>query len=120
MYLAKRLGFVKLALQHSAALVPCYAFGVVDLYSVTPAQHRSNSQGARWALSKKYGVAVPSYSGSLGFLPTRVPNDLVLGDPLELQCATPGEPTDAEVQARTPRTLGLGLGLGSGLGLGLG
>ena len=62
-YLAKRLGFVKLALQHSAALVPCYAFGVVDLYSVTPAQHRSNSQGARWALSKKYGVAVPSYSG---------------------------------------------------------
>jgi len=42
---------------------------------------------------------VPSYSGSLGFLPTRVPNDLVLGDPLELQCATPGEPTDAEVQA---------------------
>ena len=42
---------------------------------------------------------MPSYSGSLGFLPTRVPNDLVLGDPLELQCATPGEPTDAEVQA---------------------
>jgi len=98
-YLAKRLGFVKLALQHSAALVPCYAFGVVDLYRVTPAQHRSNAQGARWTLSKKYGVAVPSYSGSLGFLPTRVPNDLVLGEPLELQCATPGEPTDAEVQA---------------------
>ena len=50
-------------------------------------------------LSKKYGVAVPSYSGSFGFLPTRVPNDLVLGDPLELQCAKPGEPTDGEVQA---------------------
>ena len=85
--------------QHSAAVVPCYAFGVVDLYDVSAAQYKSNSQGARWALSKKYGVAVPSYSGSLGFLPTRVPNDLVLGDPLELQCATPGEPTDAEVQA---------------------
>ena len=98
-YLAKRAGFVKLALQHSAALVPCYAFGAVDLYGVTPAQHRSNSQGARWALSKKYGVAVPSYSGTFGFMPTRVPNDLILGDPLELRCAKSGEPTDGEVQA---------------------
>lgn len=30
-YLSKRVGFVKLAMQHGAALVPCYAFGTVDL-----------------------------------------------------------------------------------------
>ena len=53
----------------------------------------------RWKLSKKYGVAVPSYSGICGFLARRVPNDLVLGEPLELQCVKPGEPTDGEVQA---------------------
>lgn len=72
---------------------------MVDLYGVSPAQHRSNSQGMRWKLSKKYGVAVPSYSGICGFLARRVPNDLVLGEPLELQCVKPGEPTDGEVQA---------------------
>ena len=47
--------------QERAALVPCYAFGVVDLYGVSAAQHRSNSKGMRWTLSKKFGVAVPSY-----------------------------------------------------------
>ena len=56
-------------------------------------------QGLRWKLSKQYGVAVPSYSGLFGFLPKRVPNDLVFGEPLELACAKKGEPTDAEVQA---------------------
>ena len=51
MYLAKRLGFVKLALQHSAALVPCYAFGVVDLYGVSPAQVM-----VRWSMQHDDGT----------------------------------------------------------------
>eukprot|EP00966_Prymnesium_polylepis_P140187 3238337-Prymnesium_polylepis.1 len=58
-YLAKRVGFVKLAMQHQAALVPCYAFGTTDLYDITPAQHKANSKGFLWTLSKKYGVAMP-------------------------------------------------------------
>jgi len=40
-YLTKRAGFVKLAMQQRAALVPCYAFGTVDLYTITPSQVRS-------------------------------------------------------------------------------
>ena len=40
MFLKKRLGFIKLAMQHGAAIVPCYAFGTVDLYDITPAQVR--------------------------------------------------------------------------------
>ena len=33
MYLRKRLGFVKLALQHGAHLLPAFAFGQSDTYS---------------------------------------------------------------------------------------
>jgi len=98
-FLSKRVGFVKLAMQHGAALVPCYAFGVVDLYSVTAAQHKTNSSGWLWALSKKAGVAMPRYAGSFGFMPHRRPTDLVFDEPFEPACATPGRPTDAEVAA---------------------
>ena len=79
--------------------MPCYAFGTVDLYDITPAQHRANSKGWRWTLSKRYGVAMPRYQGSFGFVPKRAPNDLVFGEPFYPDCATPGEPTDAEVSA---------------------
>lgn len=33
MYLRKRLGFVKLAMQHGAHLLPAFAFGQSDTYS---------------------------------------------------------------------------------------
>lgn len=95
-FLAKRKGFVRLALAHNAALVPCYAFGTVDLYSV----YAGFLQGPREWLRKRLGVAVPIYVGSCGFLPRRVPVDVVLGEPLALPaCATPNEPTEAEVDA---------------------
>lgn len=32
-FLSKRMGFIKLALEQQAAVVPCYAFGCVDLYA---------------------------------------------------------------------------------------
>ena len=60
-YLTKRVGFVKLAMTHRAALVPCYAFGTTDLYDITPRQHATNSKGYLWTLSKKYVVAMPLY-----------------------------------------------------------
>jgi hypothetical protein len=97
-FLLKRFGFVKLAMQHGAALVPTYAFGTVDLYDITAAQHAVNSRGWLWNLSKRYGIAMPRYSGSFGFVPKRCQTDLVFGAPLEFPCLKPGEPTDAEVQ----------------------
>ena len=80
LYLA-RIGFVKLAMQHGAALVPCYAFGTVDLYDVSPAQHAANAKGFLWTLSKRYGVhtgpPVPntrSAGGTLGATSSGDPN----------------------------------------------
>lgn len=92
-YLQKRLGFVKLALEQGAALVPCYAFGTVDLYSVYEVL-----RGPRQWLQKRFGICIPVYHGHLGFLPKRKPVDVVLGQPLEYECATPGSPTEEEVK----------------------
>jgi len=93
-FLAKRMGFVKLALQAGAALVPSYVFGVVDLYETSDLFH-----SAREWLRKRYGVCIPVYWGAVAFLPKRVPVELVLGEPLQVTCAKPGEPTDEEVSA---------------------
>ncbi|KAL1503521.1 hypothetical protein AB1Y20_012001 [Prymnesium parvum] len=98
-YLARRAGFVKLAMQHGAALVPCYAFGATDLYDVSPAQHRRNAEGVLWSLSKRFGVALPLYRGAFGFVPKRRPVDLVFGEPFEPACKVAGNPTDEEVVA---------------------
>ena len=56
-------------------------------------------KGPREWLRKKFGVCIPLYRGSIGFLPRRVPIDLVMGEPLEYKCATPGNPTKEEVEA---------------------
>merc|ERR1712048_514373 len=53
-YLANRVGFVKLALEANAALVPSYAFGCVDLYDTYTFLH-----GPREWIRKTLGVCIP-------------------------------------------------------------
>eukprot|EP00434_Breviolum_minutum_P003622 symbB.v1.2.003190.t1/scaffold158.1/size292703/3 len=92
-FLKKRLGFIKLALEQQAAVVPCYAFGCVDLYATYTKLFFSPRE---W-LRKTFGVCIPVYRGAFGFLPLRKPVHLVLGKPLELKCKVSGAPTDEEV-----------------------
>ncbi|CAK8991592.1 Diacylglycerol O-acyltransferase 1 (Diglyceride acyltransferase) (Triacylglycerol synthase) (TAG synthase), partial [Durusdinium trenchii] len=92
-FLRKRFGFIKLALEQQAAVVPCYAFGCVDLY----ATYTNFLFSPREYLRKTLGVCIPVYLGALGFLPLRKPVHLVCGAPLELSCKVPGKPTDEEV-----------------------
>lgn len=92
--LARRMGFVKLALETGAALVPSYVFGCVDLYDTYSALYAPRE----W-LRKKFGICIPLYRGSIGFLAKRVPLNIVVGDPLEFSCAEPGKPSDSEVTA---------------------
>ncbi|CAK8991642.1 Diacylglycerol O-acyltransferase 1 (Diglyceride acyltransferase) (Triacylglycerol synthase) (TAG synthase) [Durusdinium trenchii] len=94
-FLRKRFGFIKLALEQQAAVVPCYAFGCVDLY----ATYTNFLFSPREYLRKTLGVCIPVYLGALGFLPLRKPVHLVCGAPLELSCKVPGKPTDEEVQS---------------------
>merc|ERR1712187_945831 len=93
-FLAKRVGFVKLALQANAALVPSYAFGCVDLYDTY-----TFLPGPREWVRKTFGVCIPMYRGLIGFLPKRVPINLVIGDPIELFFVYSGAPTDEEINA---------------------
>eukprot|EP00416_Gambierdiscus_australes_P018900 CAMPEP_0171072034 /NCGR_PEP_ID=MMETSP0766_2-20121228/10632_1 /TAXON_ID=439317 /ORGANISM="Gambierdiscus australes, Strain CAWD 149" /LENGTH=323 /DNA_ID=CAMNT_0011528593 /DNA_START=126 /DNA_END=1097 /DNA_ORIENTATION=- len=92
--LSKRLGFVRLALQERAALVPCYAFGCVDLYRTYGVL-----EAPREWLRKRLGICIPLYRGLIGSLPKHQPVNVVMGQPFEPACAVPGSPTNEEVVA---------------------
>lgn len=91
-YVKKRLGFVKLALRFGVPLVPCYVFGVSDLYKTS-----SFLIGTRMALVKMLGVAVPICFGSYGLpaAPFKQPVNIVLGQPLRFE--KNDSPTDEQV-----------------------
>jgi 2-acylglycerol O-acyltransferase 2 len=104
LYLNSRKGFVKLALEKHASLVPVYVFGETDLFT-----HSSFLLGPRLWLMKNFGVAVPLIYGAAGLLPHAGPVTAVAGEPLEPPARLAGEggqplgtqvePTQAEVDA---------------------
>lgn len=77
--LKERKGFVKLAMQQGAQLVPVYAFGETSLY-----HHHQIGIGFRKWLQKRFGVAVPLVSGQYGMMPYRKPVTLVFGAPIQV------------------------------------
>lgn len=79
-FLKSRKGFVKLAIEHGAHLVPVYAFGETDLYT-----HSQALIGVRKWLVNKFGVAVPFLWGQYGLMPYRTPVTLVFGKPLVVE-----------------------------------
>ena len=93
-YLRRRAGFIKYALQHGYLLLLAYTFGECDVYNSLRA-----GAAARMAIVKKYGFVVPIFWGDCWWcpwLPRRdVPIHTVLGEPLQLPRIT--EPTDEEV-----------------------
>ena len=80
LYLSRRKGFVKIALEVGAPLVPVYVFGESDLYT-----HHSLGLGFRKWLVKTFGAAVMLISGSIGLLPHRVPITAVAGEPIAIE-----------------------------------
>ena len=90
--LRDRKGFVKLAMQQGADLVPVYAFGETSLY-----KHSQAGIGWRKWLSHKFGIAIPLLYGEYGLLPYRVPITLVFGEPIPTVKIS--EPTDDQLNA---------------------
>jgi 2-acylglycerol O-acyltransferase 2 len=81
--LSTRLGFVRLAMQNGAHLIPVYTFGETDVY----AQVLPNPPGSlvRWVQEKLldwFGYSVPVILGSFGVLPRRRPITTIVGDPV--------------------------------------
>ncbi|XP_058161960.1 2-acylglycerol O-acyltransferase 2-like [Dasypus novemcinctus] len=89
--LRHRKGFVRLALEHGAALVPIFSFGENELYDQV-----KNLPGSwlRWIqnrLQQVMGFSLPLFHGrgvfqySFGFVPYRRPITTVVGKPIEVQ-----------------------------------
>jgi hypothetical protein len=80
LFLKSRKGFVKLAIESGASLVPIFTFGETSLY-----EHWPLLLGLRTWLVKNLGVAIPLISGEFGWLPFRVPVTAVVGAPIPCQ-----------------------------------
>ena len=79
-YLRRRKGFIKLAMQHGVPVVPVYVFGCSDYY-----QTSNLFLSLRLALLKYTGIALPMAFGWKGHLlcPKPVDTTVVLGKPLQ-------------------------------------
>ncbi|XP_038617985.1 2-acylglycerol O-acyltransferase 2 [Tachyglossus aculeatus] len=99
--LNSRKGFIRLALQYGAPLVPIFSFGENELFDQV-----SNPSGSwlRWVqerLQKVMGISLPLFHArgvfqySFGLLPYRRPIYTVVGKPIEVEKKT--NPTEEEV-----------------------
>jgi len=99
--LQKRKGFVRLAMQAGASLVPTYGFGENDLFDQVANPPGSFVRKAQEWGKEKLGFSIPLYSGrgifnyNYGMLPHRQPLTTVVGAPIDLPHIA--EPTDSQV-----------------------
>jgi len=100
-FLKKRFGFVKLALQFGAPLVPVYVFGCTDLYKTSKAGYPF-----RKLLVRCLGVCLPFCYGKYGMplSPFKQPLDIVFGKPVELGPACPNPSKDQIANAHEKYT----------------
>lgn len=94
-----RKGFVRVAMQGGATLVPVVSFGENELYT-----QRENREGSklRWLqlkIKQYFGFTVPLFCGRswLPLLPKSVPLDTIVGSPVKVPHIA--EPTDEQVVA---------------------
>ncbi|XP_066238414.1 2-acylglycerol O-acyltransferase 2-B-like [Saccopteryx leptura] len=79
-------GFVKLALEYGASLVPVFSFGENELFQQFPNPPGSWVRRAQETLQRLLSVALPLFHGRLGLLlPFRTPIHTVVGAPIPVQ-----------------------------------
>ncbi|KAF8634612.1 hypothetical protein AX15_000818 [Amanita polypyramis BW_CC] len=105
--LRKRLGFIKLAIQNGADLVPVFSFGENDIY-----QQMANEKGTTiYALQRKFqtifGFTLPLFHGrgllnyNLGLMPYRRRIVAVIGAPIHVEkCEKPSMEEVKRVQEK--------------------
>ncbi|CAF1556134.1 unnamed protein product [Rotaria sp. Silwood1] len=88
--LKNRKGFIKVALENGANLVPVFSFGENDLYGQISNPRGSKLRSIQIFLQKKMGYALPLFYGrgifqyKFGLLPYRHPVDTYVGEPIEI------------------------------------
>lgn len=110
--LARRTGFVRLALKYGASLVPCLSFGENELFSQVPNPPGSAARKLQDAMIRTLGFTLPAVYGrgifqySLGLLPHRHPLHVVWGQPMRVpQVHNPTDEDIARVHAQYVRRL---------------
>ncbi|XP_042545066.1 2-acylglycerol O-acyltransferase 2 [Dipodomys spectabilis] len=89
--LKNRKGFIRLALENGAALVPIFSFGENDLYKQISNPPGSWLRYVQNKLQKNMGLSLPLFHGrgvfqySLGLMPFRQPITTIVGKPIEVQ-----------------------------------
>eukprot|EP00747_Dinoflagellata_sp_TGD_P188822 gnl/TRDRNA2_/TRDRNA2_48350_c0_seq1.p1 gnl/TRDRNA2_/TRDRNA2_48350_c0~~gnl/TRDRNA2_/TRDRNA2_48350_c0_seq1.p1 ORF type:complete len:368 (-),score=27.45 gnl/TRDRNA2_/TRDRNA2_48350_c0_seq1:80-1183(-) len=93
LFLQRRRGFVKLALQTGAALVPVIGFGENELYATVQFRQGSLCRRLQEILQACLGFALPLFCGRrwMPLLPKRLPVSTVVGAPVRLAAG----PSDA-------------------------
>ncbi|KAI8097116.1 diacylglycerol acyltransferase type 2A [Halteromyces radiatus] len=102
--LKKRLGFVKIAVETGASLVPVLSFGENDIYD----QIKSEQGSWLWLLQKRIqaalGFTMPLFHGrgifnyDIGLMPHRKPLNVVFGNPIDPPSNVSDEEKDNVVQ----------------------
>jgi len=99
--LKKRRGFIRVAIQTGASLVPVFGFGENDLYYTTEHEKGSLIRKAQEKLLKIFGFSLPLFRGrgifnyDMGLLPHRRPLNVVIGSPIEVKKID--KPSDEEI-----------------------
>ena len=89
LYLKKRKGFIKVALENGASLVPVFGFGENELYEQIDNPQGSLIRKIQNQLQNRMGFAIPLFHGrgifqyDYGLLPKRHPIDVVFGKPIK-------------------------------------
>ena len=89
LYLRERKGFVKIALEHGASLVPVFGFGENELFAQLDNPQGSLIRRLQDNLQKRLGFAFPIFRGrgvfqyNFGLLPRRIPIHVLFGEPIE-------------------------------------
>ncbi|KXN91105.1 Diacylglycerol O-acyltransferase 2B [Leucoagaricus sp. SymC.cos] len=101
--LRKRLGFIKVALQHGADLVPVFSFGENDIYEQMPNEKGTTVYALQKLFQSIFGFTLPLFHGrgllnyNLGLLPYRRRIVVVIGKPIPVK--QHDKPTMEEVSA---------------------
>jgi 2-acylglycerol O-acyltransferase 2 len=88
--LRNRKGFVKIALQNGASLVPCLGFGENELFNQVPNPRGSKLRDFQDWMRRKLSFSVPLFWGrgiwnyDFGILPRRNPITVVTGAPVDV------------------------------------
>lgn len=86
--LKRRKGFVKLAMESEADLIPAFGFGEQKIYNLTTSPKGSKLRKFQEWVKKNMSFSPVLFSGrgvfqySFGLMPHRVPMNIVIGEPI--------------------------------------